>query len=281
VVSPSTDIGRTGVWERLDSAWTAWLTDRRADLPGAAPSPGLPAALEEAGFELVADEPLELVLDSPLDAPALRFANTTLERTRAQLGPYVDPADLTALDVLIDEGILRSNDTVLRASRRLTVAGVPEPDERIDERAPSRTRRDGEGTHLTGPASPGILQRGFSIDLGYWADAPERSGMRHRTLWAAGAAVAVVVAGGTGIAIAAGGDDDAQEVPITGAALERASAAALEHTGGGEVTGTEVGDEEGYYEVEITLDDGRQIDVHLDEGFDVLGDEADDETDDG
>ncbi len=72
--------------------------------------------------------------------------------------------------------------------------------------------------------------------------------------------------------------DDAAEgpdVPITGMALEQASAAALEYMGEGQVTETEVGDEEGYYEVEITLDDGRQVDVHLDEAFNVLGHEAD------
>ena len=100
--------------------------------------------------------------------------------------------------------------------------------------------------------------------------------MKRRTRWIAIGAVSVAVLGaGTGIAIANGGDDDATDRPISGSALERASAAALEHTGGGRVSGTEVGDEEGYYEVEITLDDGRQVDVHLDREFNVLGDEAD------
>ena len=70
-----------------------------------------------------------------------------------------------------------------------------------------------------------------------------------------------------------GGDDN--EPPITGDALEQASAAALEHTGGGEVTETEVGDEESYYEVEVTLDDGTQVDVQLDDEFNVVGDETD------
>ncbi|PZF82446.1 hypothetical protein C1I92_16600 [Jiangella anatolica] len=77
------------------------------------------------------------------------------------------------------------------------------------------------------------------------------------------------------IGAAAGGDDDGGERPITGDALDRAAAAALEHTGGGAVTATELGDEEGYYEVEVTLDDGTQVDVHLDRDFAVLGDESD------
>jgi uncharacterized membrane protein YkoI len=91
-------------------------------------------------------------------------------------------------------------------------------------------------------------------------------------------AAALVVGAGAvsgGAAIAAGGDDDATESPITGAALDDATAAALEHTGGGRVTGTEVGDEESYYEVEVTLDNGRQVDVQLDKSFNVVTSEGD------
>ena len=100
--------------------------------------------------------------------------------------------------------------------------------------------------------------------------------MQRKTKWVAGAAIAIaVIGGGTGVSIASGGDDD--EAPISGSALERASEAALAHTGGGEVTGTEVGDEESYYEVEVTLDDGSQFDVQLDKSFEVVGDEADDD----
>ena len=77
-----------------------------------------------------------------------------------------------------------------------------------------------------------------------------------------------------GIAIAAAGDDD--DKPLTGSTLDRATAAALEHTGGGTVTETEVGDNGAAYSVEIRLDDGRQVEVDLDESFDVIGREADD-----
>jgi hypothetical protein len=94
----------------------------------------------------------------------------------------------------------------------------------------------------------------------------------------AGIAALAVAAGGVGVAVAGGGDD--AEAPIRGDALDKASAAALEHTGAGRVTETEVGDEESYYEVEVTLDDGSQVDVQLDRGFDVVGGEADNENED-
>lgn len=105
---------------------------------------------------------------------------------------------------------------------------------------------------------------------------------RTSKILAGGALAVALVAGGTGIAVAGGAfDDDGSETPITGDALERASEAALDHTGEGEVTDTEVGDEEGFYEVEVTLDNGDEVDVHLTEDFEVLGTERDaGETDD-
>jgi uncharacterized membrane protein YkoI len=91
--------------------------------------------------------------------------------------------------------------------------------------------------------------------------------------------VAALGAAAGGIAVAAA-DDDATETPITGADLQKASDAALASTGGGKVTGTEVGDEESYYEVEVTLADGSQVDVQLDKSFNVVGSEADGDADD-
>lgn len=98
----------------------------------------------------------------------------------------------------------------------------------------------------------------------------------------AGVAVAAAaLAIGGGIAAAGGTSGDDAEAPLAGADLEQASAAALAHTGGGRVTNTEVGDEESLYEVEVTLDDGRQVDVQLDAGFAVVGASADVEGDEG
>jgi uncharacterized membrane protein YkoI len=91
----------------------------------------------------------------------------------------------------------------------------------------------------------------------------------------AGTVTGVLAAGGVAIAGATGGDDDATDRAITGTALDRASAVALRHTGGGRVTGTEVRDEEGYYEVEVTRPDGKQVDVHLDRSFHVLASKTD------
>jgi hypothetical protein len=104
--------------------------------------------------------------------------------------------------------------------------------------------------------------------------------MRNRSKYLIGAVVVAAAAAIPTMAFGGSGDDgepgeDAREVevPITGTDLEKASAAALAYTGEGQVSGTEVGDEESYYEIEVTLDNGRQVDVQLDESFAVVGSE--------
>jgi hypothetical protein len=98
--------------------------------------------------------------------------------------------------------------------------------------------------------------------------------MKRRLVFVAAAVLALGAISG-GIAIAGGfGDDDK---PLTGSALQKASAAALAHTGGGTVVETEVGDDGAAYGVEVRLSDGRQVEVNLDENFNVVGQESDDD----
>jgi uncharacterized membrane protein YkoI len=98
--------------------------------------------------------------------------------------------------------------------------------------------------------------------------------MRARKKWLVGTTIAVVAIG-AGTAIAAG-RVVAEEKPLRGATLDKASKAALDHTGGGEVVDTETGDDGAAYGVEVRTKDGRQVEVSLDAGFRVVGTEADD-----
>jgi hypothetical protein len=90
------------------------------------------------------------------------------------------------------------------------------------------------------------------------------------------AAVLVVGAISAGIAIASGAGGG-REAPLQGFDLERATQAALAHTGGGTVIETEAGDDGAAYSVEVRLADGSQVEVNLDENFKVIGDEQDDD----
>lgn len=90
---------------------------------------------------------------------------------------------------------------------------------------------------------------------------------------------ALIVGGGiTGVAIAKGGGSESDHRPIVGAAYDKATAKALQVVGSGRVTETELDDEEGYYQVEITKDDGTQVDVNLDRQFDVVKTKQDSES---
>ncbi|MFG2000726.1 hypothetical protein ACGFNU_16435 [Spirillospora sp. NPDC048911] len=100
--------------------------------------------------------------------------------------------------------------------------------------------------------------------------------MSRRSRWITAALLAVALTcAGAAITAATAGDT---ERPITGAAYAKATRAALAHTGGGRVTGTEAGDEDSHYEVEVTLSDGSQVDVQLDRGFGVVGSKTDHES---
>src|SRR5215211_4399607 len=90
----------------------------------------------------------------------------------------------------------------------------------------------------------------------------------------------MVVLAGAGVAYATGSGDNSSEQQATGPGIEKAKSVALDYTNGGRVTGTEIGDEEGYYEVEVTRD-GSQVDVHLDRDFNILSTPADNESPDG
>lgn len=99
--------------------------------------------------------------------------------------------------------------------------------------------------------------------------------MRRRvTLIGAGvAALAALALGGAAIANATMGDDGEA---LTGTTLERASAAALKAAGGGRVTETEHDSEGGAtYEVEVTKPDGSEVEVLLDDSFNVVSAEVD------
>ncbi len=89
-----------------------------------------------------------------------------------------------------------------------------------------------------------------------------------------GVAVAVIALAGIGVGVAVATEADA-DAPLTGATLDRAVAAALQETGGGTVTETEVGDGGAAYGVEVRLDDGREVEISLDRQFGVVGRETD------
>jgi hypothetical protein len=99
--------------------------------------------------------------------------------------------------------------------------------------------------------------------------------MRTRAKVMAAATTALVIAGAAAtVSVATGRDDQ----PLEGSDLDRATAAALSHTGGGTVVESEVGDGGAAYEVEVRLVDGSVVDVQLDGRFQVTGSRVDEDS---
>jgi uncharacterized membrane protein YkoI len=93
-----------------------------------------------------------------------------------------------------------------------------------------------------------------------------------------GAVVAVVVLGGAGIAFAATDGFDGND-RLTGTSLERASEAALAEVGEGTVREAEKSDDLDHsFLVEVRLTDGSEADVALDEDYNVVWVDFDNEN---
>lgn len=95
--------------------------------------------------------------------------------------------------------------------------------------------------------------------------------MKKKTWIIAGAAAAVIVIGGAGIAFAATDGFDNDDDRLSGQELEDASAAALAEVGEGTVSEAERSDSlDNAYSVEVRLDNGDDVDIELDDSFEVV-----------
>ena len=95
--------------------------------------------------------------------------------------------------------------------------------------------------------------------------------MKKKTTWIIAGAAAIVVLGGAGIAVAATDPFDQDNDALTGTSLERASDAALAEVGEGTVTEAERSDDLDHaYTVEVRREDGSDVDVELDEDYEVV-----------
>ena len=97
-----------------------------------------------------------------------------------------------------------------------------------------------------------------------------------KTLVIAAAVAMLVALGAAGIAYANAGDSEEQ---VTSPDADKAKSAAIAEVGGGTVTEVERddGNGTGAFEVEVTREDGSQLEVHLDGDYNVVGQQADED----
>jgi hypothetical protein len=92
-----------------------------------------------------------------------------------------------------------------------------------------------------------------------------------------GGAILALSAGGVGAAVAAGGGEDANE-QVSGPGADRARDAALAAHPGTANAVERDSENGGTWEVEITGQDGKTVDVRLDENYKVVAVEGDGEN---
>lgn len=119
------DLGRPGIWERLDSAWGRWYQATSADRPDSAMAGTVASLLAEAGFDIVVDRTLVATVAAPLDVGARQFAVEHVQKSIDLLDHHADSPDLEAIATLLDPGPIHDvhwATAELHASRLVLVA---------------------------------------------------------------------------------------------------------------------------------------------------------------
>jgi ubiquinone/menaquinone biosynthesis C-methylase UbiE len=123
VVRPAHDLGRPGIWDRVEGAQSRWFKHARVSLPGAANVASYVGMLEHAGLELLDTR----TLTDTVTSPPVRVLQPTIHRyVRAalrNLPDLLDPADIEALaDADRRIADVAWGDAIVASSRTLCIA---------------------------------------------------------------------------------------------------------------------------------------------------------------
>jgi SAM-dependent methyltransferase len=97
VISPAHELGRPGLWRRLETAQAAHFERTRASLPGIADVAGYADMLEQVGLELLSRRTLSFSTVAP-SSPALRALIDRYVRGVLRTLDQLDPSDREALE---------------------------------------------------------------------------------------------------------------------------------------------------------------------------------------
>ena len=97
VVRLADDLGRPGIWDRLEVARSEWFERARPTLPGALNAERYPSMLASAGLEVLVSRTLSATVTAPDDAATRAFLQAQLRGSMRDLEGVADPADLAAL----------------------------------------------------------------------------------------------------------------------------------------------------------------------------------------
>jgi hypothetical protein len=117
------DLGRPGIWERLEEARSAWSAGARPTLPGARNAERYPSMLASAGLDVVASRTLTDTVTAAADPATRKFLAAQLRATARNLADVADAADIEALLAIVDGSReARWDGVTVTSSRELFIA---------------------------------------------------------------------------------------------------------------------------------------------------------------
>ncbi len=96
VVRLADDLGRPGIWDRLEAARSEWFERARSTLPGALNAERYPSMLASAGLDVLVAQTLSGTVTAPDDGATRAFLRDHLRRSMRDLAGVADAADLAA-----------------------------------------------------------------------------------------------------------------------------------------------------------------------------------------
>jgi trans-aconitate methyltransferase len=117
------DLGRPGIWERLEEARSEWSERARPTLPGALNAERYPSMLASAGLDVVASRTLTNTVTAPEDPATRKFIGAQLRVTARNVADFADAADVEALVASVDASRdARWDGVTVTSSRKLFIA---------------------------------------------------------------------------------------------------------------------------------------------------------------
>ncbi|HWI70611.1 MAG TPA: methyltransferase domain-containing protein [Baekduia sp.] len=117
------DLGRPGIWGRLEEARSRWFARARPTLAGALNAERYPSMLASAGLDVAASRTLRDTVTAPGDPATRKFLGAQLRATARDVADFADAADVEALVAIVDASRdARWDGASVTSSRRLFIA---------------------------------------------------------------------------------------------------------------------------------------------------------------
>jgi trans-aconitate methyltransferase len=117
------DLGRPGIWERLEAARSEWSERARPRLPGALNAERYPSMLASAGLDVVTSRTLTNTVTAPEDPATREFLGAHLRATARNVADFADAGDVEALVAIVDASRdARWDRVTVTSSRKLFIA---------------------------------------------------------------------------------------------------------------------------------------------------------------